>query len=263
MCPLEGFEGICGEEEPIFSSYHPRMEAKECYIGHVILCWNKWKESANRYIPSIHRLFEKVLRTNIDLDFLRRVCDVAILHHDIGKLSVDYQSGEFYRHEMLSAFLTYNYITNMSSTEFSLDEPRTKVLSSIISAALYLHHEALQISHHHRERRTPTYGYLLNILMGRKFRMVRRWRSIAAELEYWAFNKYLDYFEDIVLIDGYKVAGLLGLIITLIDGGPDPLPLRLAVSSILHPITISDNLAALERGGKPSRLSSFLGAMER
>lgn len=267
MCPLREFKEVCGDgrDEPVIASYHPYHEGlKECYIRHLILCWNEWKKISNRYMPSIHRILKKVLRTDIDLSLLWDICGVTILHHDVGKLCINYQSKNktFYRHEMLSSFLIHDYIINMLNDRSSLDEQRREILSSIISAAIYLHHEGLQISHRYYEMRAPTYGYLLTLLAGKEFDMIKGWKSISAKLEYWALNKNLDYFRDVASINGYEVANVLGSIITLIDGGLDPLPLRLAVASILHPIMVSDNLASLRRGGKPSRLSRFLGVME-
>jgi len=145
----------------------------------------------------------------------------------------------------------------------SLNSQKAELLSSIISSAIYLHHEGLQISHKYHEIRAPTYGYLLNLLAGKEFYMIKGWRLISTELEQWAFNKKFNHFGDITSINGYEAANLLGSIITLIDGSLNPLQLRLAVASILQPIMISDNLASLRRGGKPSRLSRFLGIMEK
>lgn len=268
ICPLRGFKKVCGDggDRPIIVSYHPIHEGiKECYARHLILCWNEWKDTSNRYIPSIHRIFGKILHVDIDLDLLQDICGVAVLHHDVGKLCTSYQSRNktFYRHEMLSSFLIHDYIVKMLNDRLPLDEQRRELLSSIISAAIYLHHEGLQISHRYYELRAPTYSYLLNLLAGKEFYMIKGWKLISTKLEHWAFNKALDYFKDINSISGYEVANLLGSIITLIDGRLESLPLRLAVASILHPIMISDNLASLRRGGKPSRLSRFLGVMER
>ena len=268
-CPLRKFKEICGDmkDEPVIVSYHPVREGiKECYIRHVMLCWDEWKTISSRYMPSIHRILEKVLHADIDLNLLREICGVAVLHHDVGKLCADYQSRDgkrFYRHEMLSSYLLHNYIMSMLSDASSLDDQRAELLSSIISSAIYLHHEGLQISHKYYEIRAPTYGYLLNLLAGREFHMIKGWRLISTELEQWAFNKKFNHFGDITSINGYEAANLLGSIITLIDGGFDPLLLRLAVASILQPIMISDNLASLKRGGIPSRLSRFLGVMEK
>ena len=168
ICPLRGFENICGDgkDKPVMVSYHPIREGiKECYVRHLILCWNEWGNISNRYIPSIHRILKKVLHADMDLNLLRDICGVAVLHHDVGKLCRSYQSRKktFYRHEMLSSFLIHDYIINMLNDKFPLDEQRAELLSSIISAAIYLHHEGLQISHRYYEMRAPTYGYLLNL----------------------------------------------------------------------------------------------------
>lgn len=268
-CPLKGSR-ICGDgrDGPIIVSYHPfHGGIKECYVRHAILSWDVWERMKSRYLQSICRILENALCIEIDSNILQEICNVAILHHDIGKLSENYQDTDpnkrFWRHEMLSSFLIHGYIMNMLNERSSIERQRAELISSIISAALYLHHEALQISHQHYEMRAPTYSYLLNLLAGKEFSMVEGWRSITAELEGWAFKESFNYFKEITSINGYEVANLLGSVITLIDGGPDPLSLRLSVASILQPIVISDNLAALKRGGKPSRFSEFLGAMER
>ncbi len=267
-CPLRGIKGICGDgsNEPVIVSYHPVGEGnKECYVRHVTLCWNEWKRISNRYMPSIRRILESVLHISVDLKFLWELCSIAILYHDVGKLCENYQSRSrnFYRHEMVSSFLIHNYVKGMLSDRSSLDEHEIELFSSIISAAVYLHHEGLQISHEYYEMRAPTYGYLLNLLAGREFRMINKWRFVSSEIEKFVFGKELNYFEDVNLISGYDVANTLGSIITIIDGWLEPLSLRLAVASILQPIMISDNLASMKRGGKPSRLSMFLGVMER
>ncbi|MBS7248626.1 MAG: hypothetical protein QXN15_11295 [Candidatus Jordarchaeales archaeon] len=263
-CPLRGVSKVCGDgkDGPVVVSYHPSNGNKECYVRHSVLCWEEWKRVFDRYIRSIHRVFRKTLFINVDLKVIENICGVAVLHHDVGKLCADYQSARFYRHEMISSFLIHDYVVGMLKNS-SLDEEKAELLSSIVSAAVYLHHEGLQISHEYYEMRAPTYGYLLNLLAGREFRMVESWMLISSELEKYAFGRTLGYFANVSSVSGYEVTNVLGSVITLVDGAPDPLPLRLAVASILHPITITDNLASQKRGGKPSLLSSFLGVTER
>ena len=139
----------------------------------------------------------------------------------------------------------------------------SKVVSSLISSAVYLHHEGLQISHRHYELRMPTYSYLVHLLSDLNFSMISNWKTIVSEIEKWALGKsYEQYFPERNIFKGTEVAEGLSRMIMLIDGDINPLALRLVVSSILQPLMISDNLAAITRGGKPSRFSEFLGGFE-
>jgi len=268
QCKLVHYENICGhgKEGPIVISYHPRKEGyKECYIRHVMLCWDKWQRYLHRYLPSITRLIRCVINLNISTEIIRNICDIMILHHDVGKLSENYQKTKntFYRHEILSAFLLKEYVHDILSDEMQLNTYASKVVSSLISSAVYLHHEGLQISHRHYELRVPTYSYLVHLLSDLNFSMISNWKTIVSEIEKWALGKsYEQYFPERNIFKGTEVAEGLSRMIMLIDGDINPLALRLVVSSILQPLMISDNLAAIARGGKPSRFSEFLGGFE-
>ena len=268
-CPLRGDKEICGDggSGPIIISYHRVGEGEEeCYLRHVMLCWDEWNRISKRYLPSIQRVTRRVLSLNLKFEHLRRMCGLMILHHDIGKLSENYQTEDknkrFYRHEMLSVHLLYEYMIRMMKEETDLNEQVRELLASIIAASVYLHHEALQLSHHHFEMRAPTYAYLLNLLTGREFLMVRKWKEIAMKLELWALKTAHGYFTTATKINGDKVARTLASIMTLIDGHPKPLAIRLGISTLLQLLTIVDNRAALARGGKLTRFTECLGVLE-
>jgi len=262
-CPFHK-TSICGDEtKGAFICSYPRSlgGSNECYIQHIALCWEEWEKLRPRYIPSIQRVLENVGGVTLEQKQVERICGILILHHDIGKLSEEYQKETFYRHEMLSAFLNYHY--NMTSfRKIGLTDYECKFLTSISAAAIYLHHEALQISHHHFEMRAPTYSYLLTLLSDRRFSMLSEWNNITSKLEDQALGRHFAYPKFKEQISGSEVARLLGTVITYIDGSPKALALRMAVASLLQPLTICDNLAAMARGGKPTYLSKFLGAGE-
>lgn len=268
QCKLIRYENICGhgKEGPIIISYHPRKEEyKECYIRHVMLCWEKWQMYLRRYLLSITRLIKHTIDSNISTEIIRDACNIMVLHHDIGKLSENYQGSKntFYRHEILSAFLLKDYICSILSDKMQLSKYASKVVSSLLSSAVYLHHEGLQISHKHYELRMPTYNYLIHLLADLDFSMISNWKTITSEIERWALGKsYEQYFPEKNVFKGIEVAKELSRMIMFIDGDIHSLALRLVVSSILQPLMISDNLAAIARGGKPSKFSEFLGGFE-
>ena len=263
ICPFHGVS-FCGDEkeEPRLLSYHPRVGGlKECYIQHITLCWEKWKELKRRYLPSIQRVLKNVGDITLRQGEIEKFCGLLILHHDIGKLSEEYQKKMFLRHEILSAYFIYQYVMTFWR-EMGLSDYECKFLRSISAAATYLHHEALQLSHHHLELRAPTYSYLLSILLNRKFSMLHLWNDITSKLEELALGTCHVYLRFEGQISGPEVAGVLGEVVTYIDGSFNTLAVRVAVASVLQPLTICDNLAASARGGLPSRLSKFLGAGE-
>lgn len=263
-CPFHRTTSVCGDETegPLIYSYHPKSwGSNECYIQHVILSWKEWEKLKHRYLPSLQRVLETTADIRLKRRQVERICSLLILHHDIGKLSEEYQKGTFFRHEMLSAYFIYRYGMT-SCREMGLSNYECEFLASVSAAAIYLHHEALQVSHRHFEMRAPTYSYLLSFLSDRKFSMLNEWSDIISKLEDKSFGTHYEYPSFKKQISGSDVARALGTIITYVDGSPKALAMRMAVASVLQPLIICDNLAASARGGTPSRLSKFLGVGE-
>jgi hypothetical protein len=186
------------------------------------------------------------------------ICSLIVLHHDIGKLTNEYQNEAFYRHEMLSACFLYKYIIECGE-KMGLSSYECAFLAPVAASVAYLHHEGLQVSHRHLEMRAPTYSYLLGLLWNKSFSMVTGWESIASKLEDLELGSHYTYPS---FVDGLEVASTLGKIITYSDGAPKPLALRMAIASALQPVVICDNRAARYRGGRTTRFSEFLGAGE-
>jgi CRISPR/Cas system-associated endonuclease Cas3-HD len=236
-----------GKEGPIYLAFHGA--SVECYVGHVINCWNEWLEIRDRWLPSIKRVCESITGNNLDMNILEKVLGAMILHHDIGKLTKEYQEKRFYRHESISTHVLFPWLREITSETTS---------ASMFSSAVYLHHEGLQIAHKHFEMREPTYSYLLNWLSPWTFSKVVHWDEIISQI---------NHFYDIPIISavqndkifGSNIAKTLGDILIEIDGCPEPLVARMGVAAILHPLTICDNRAAAKRGGKTTEIGRAIG----
>jgi CRISPR-associated endonuclease Cas3-HD len=199
----------------------------------------------------VKRVVESVTSVRINERSFWEALGLVILHHDLGKLTNEYQNKEFFRHEILSSFILYNQLKQ--------DHSKTELLAAIFAAAVYLHHEGLQISHEHFELREPTYSYLINWLSSREFHMVSNWD----ELFYQINRQYLllpmrPVSLNQKVIKGLEVANTLGSLLVIVDGFPEPLAMRMAIATVLHPLTICDNRAASVRGGIPSIISKTL-----
>lgn len=251
ICPFLG-EGVCGheKEKPIFLSYHSEtLATAECYVGHIINCWDEWLKLHKRWSPSVKRVLESVIGTVLDEKTFQQVIGSIILHHDVGKLTEEYQNKKFFRHEAISAYILYHWLEELC---------QKNTLAAMFGAAVYLHHEGLQIAHKHFEMREPTYSYLINWLSPWEFRMINGWNKLIAQIN----QKYLDLpissdFKQ-KSITGSDVAETLGSIMITIDGCTEPPVMRMAIAAILHPLTICDNRAANKRGGMPSTISRAL-----
>jgi len=241
---------FCGDERegPIVLSYHPTSAdaVMECYVDHIISCWNKWLELKDKWLHSVKRVVECATGDRFNKDIFQQTMSFMILHHDIGKLTVEYQKREFFRHEVVSSYILYRY----------LQEHIPKSLATILAAATYLHHEGLQITHEHFEMREPTYSYLLAWLSSREFHMINGWE----DLMFHVTQKYLPEFMPfsachLRAIRGSEIADVLGSIAIRVDGCSAPLSMRMAIAAVLHPLTICDSLAAKKRGGTSSFFS--------
>jgi len=210
-CSFTG-EIFCGhdKEKPILFSYHPETPIKaECYVGHIINCWDEWLKLSSRWSLSVRRVLESVVGVHLAEHNFQWVMDFIILHHDVGKLTKEYQNKEFFRHEALSSYILYRWL-EMSGFGGS----KADLLASIFAAAVYLHHEGLQIAHEHFEMREPTYSYLLNWLSPIEFNMVESWdeliRQISQEYTPMLTPNYSIFSQK--PIKGFEVANALGSI---------------------------------------------------
>ncbi|MEM0050403.1 MAG: CRISPR-associated endonuclease Cas3'' [Nitrososphaeria archaeon] len=250
---------FCGHNtnKPLLLSYHPEPDSStifECYVEHMINCWNEWQNLAPKWINPVKRILSSVTGVQIDKESFQKAMSLVILHHDVGKLTKEYQEKKFFRHEIISAYILYRQFDE----EFREDE--SNILPAILASAVYLHHEALQISHNYFEMRDPTYSYLLHLLSSRTFNMIEHFNELINQMN----QKYITLSPSVTSslvgkpIMGTDVARTLSSMIVTVDGYSEPLVTRIAVAAVLHPLTICDNLAANKRGGTPSSLSKAL-----
>lgn len=254
-CPCTNIERVCGlrSGRPILRSYHAEEhegQREECYLQHVILCYKEWKKRRKVFIkPIINRVTSIVFAgnepaPNVSRDLAADIetgLKIAIIHHDLGKLTKEYQEGKWYRHEIVGAYLTYNILS-----EYLTDEkPYGKILRSLLSAAVYLHHEAIQLARRWSGLRSPTFEYLLNTIGPLSFTF---------EETAYSFFKYANTIGELGLryelpgeIKGKEIVNIIGNFVCLIDGMPYVSATRLCLASILLLITEIDNKAA-ERG---------------
>jgi CRISPR-associated endonuclease Cas3-HD len=256
-CPFTG-EIFCGhgDEKPILFSYHPEAPiTAECYVDHIINCWEEWLKIRSRWSRSVKRVLESVLGVHLSERNFQWIMGFIILHHDVGKLTKEYQNKKFFRHEALSSYILYRWL-EMSGFEGG----KADLLAAVFAAAVYLHHEGLQIAHEHFEMREPTYSYLLNWLSGIEFNMVEVWDELMRQIsqEYTPISTPTYSIFSQKPIAGFEVANVLGSIVTSVDGCAEPLAMRMAIAAVLHPLTICDNRAASKRGGMPSTISRAL-----
>jgi len=251
ICPFLGKE-VCGheKEKPVFLSYHSeKPTTAECYIGHIINCWDEWLKLRKRWAPSVKRVLESVTSTVLDEETFQQAMGSVILHHDVGKLTKEYQNKKFFRHEAISAYILYQWLEELC---------QKNTWAAMFGAAVYLHHEGLQIAHKHFEMREPTYSYLINWLSPLEFYMIDGWNELIAQIN----QKYLGVSISSNFkrkpITGFDIAETLGSIMISVDGCTEPLVMRMGIAAILHPLTICDNRAANKRGGIPSTISQAL-----
>ncbi|MEM3433190.1 MAG: HD domain-containing protein [Candidatus Methanomethyliaceae archaeon] len=266
-CSFVGKE-FCGHQKtsPIVRSYHgvPGTIAQpECYLAHAFYCWQAWLSLQNRYKHPVKRILDALLDANLDEGTVQRLIGIEIIHHDIGKLTQEYQLGQHgYRHELLSAVLLYDAF----KAEVLQHAPRhADLIAAIFSASVYLHHEGLHITQRHLDLRAPSYSFLLSQLSGQVVRLRDDWWDITQGLTNallvaplkWRPQDRLEGTQ----IAGETLAKQLGEIIVTVDGYVDPLAIRLAVAATAHPLKVCDNLSARSRGGAPGRFSQLLSRL--
>ncbi|MEM2482846.1 MAG: hypothetical protein QW365_07130 [Candidatus Nezhaarchaeales archaeon] len=249
LCPYPGRE-FCGlgNTGPKFRSYHIADEEKgkrreECYLQHIILCCDEWMIYRRKFIGSIVRRFAALCDLEIDdslINCLEKALKIAIVHHDVGKLSEEYQNGEWYRHEIIGAHVIYNMLF-----DYLTDEPYKDLLCALISAAVYLHHEAIQIAHKWFKLRSPTFEYLNSKIGPLSF----TFDDIALQ----AFEAINEFSELNIrwrlpkIIGGKEIVRTISDIISLVDGMPRVNAARLCLASVVLLLNEVDNRAA-ERG---------------
>ncbi|MEM4488609.1 MAG: CRISPR-associated endonuclease Cas3'' [Desulfurococcaceae archaeon] len=237
-----------GTAGPKFRSYHIVDEERgkrreECYLQHIILCCDEWMIYKRKFIGSMVRRFAALCDLEIGDDLindLEEALKIAIAHHDIGKLSREYQNGEWYRHEIIGAHAVYNILFN-----YLTDKPYKDLLCALISAAVYLHHEAIQIAHKWFKLRSPTFEYL-NSKIGPLF---FTFDDVALQA-FEAINEFSKLSIGWRLpkaIGGKEIVRTISNIISLIDGMPRVNATRLCLASAVLLISEVDNRAA-ERG---------------
>ena len=250
-CPFLG-KGFCGheKEKPILLSYHSETPTTaECYMGHVVNCWKEWLGLRRRWLPSVKRVLESITGSAIDEETVQKVMSSIILHHDVGKLTKEYQDKKFFRHEAVSAHILYHWL-------LELFQERT--LPAMLGAAVYLHHEGLQIAHKHFEMREPTYSYLINWLSPLQFCKIDGWNELIPQINQEYLGVPMSFDLEKEAISGSDIAESLGTIMIYVDGCSEPLVMRMGIAAVLHPLTICDNRAANKRGGTPSTISKAL-----
>jgi len=249
LCPYTSRE-FCGlgTAGPKFRSYHIADEERgkrreECYLQHIILCCDEWIIHKRKFIGSIVRRFAALCDLEISnglINDLEKTLKIAIVHHDIGKLSREYQNGEWYRHEIIGAHAIYNVLF-----DYLTDGLYKDLLCAIISAAVYLHHEAIQIAHKWFKLRSPTFEYLNSKIGSLSF----TFDDVALQV-FEAINEFsgLDIRWRLPkTIGGKEIVRTVSNIISLIDGMPRINAARLCLASAVLLISEVDNRAA-ERG---------------
>lgn len=256
---------FCGHtnEKPLILSYHPKPPGVlECYIEHVISCWNSWKKLEHRWINSVERILSSVMNVQIDEKYVQEAMDMTIIHHDIGKLTEEYQNQRLIGHEVLSTYLLFYQFKSQFEKQ-KIGQNESDILASIFSSAVYLHHEAAQIYYGTLEMREPTYSYLLYRFSSLTFHKIRAFNELINQINQIYVPSLASITSSLAQdiqkpIIGSEVVKTLGSIILTVDGYSDPLVMRMGVATVLHPLTICDNLAARRRGGKPPALSREL-----
>lgn len=248
ICPYLDSE-ICGLHagRPKFKSYHVEEEQKqreECYLQHVILCCKEWEEKKKVFIGPITRRIAALSALKVDRDLivdLETGLKVSVIHHDIGKLAKEYQEGNWYRHEVVGAYMVYNILSDYLTDE----KPHGNLLCALLSAAVYLHHEAIQLAHNWSELRSPTFEYLIAKIGPLSFNFeeeAHRFFECANEIGELNIKYKLPK-----KIEGGKIVSTVGRFVSLLDGMPLVNAARLCLASIILLINEVDNRAA-ERG---------------
>lgn len=251
VCPYMN-EKVCGLRtgRPVFRSYHIEEDQKqrdECYLQHVILCCKEWEEKKKVFVgPIINRVLSISFESNeippevsrelsADLEIGLRI---VVVHHDIGKLSKEYQDGKWYRHEVVGAHLVYD----MLSMHLTDEKLYGKLLRALLSATVYLHHEAIQLARNWSGLRSPTFEYLIDKIGSLSFTFKEE-----AHCFFECANKIGGLNMKYRLsekIEGRKIVSTIGNVVSLLDGMPRVNAARLCLASMLLLVNEIDNRAA-------------------
>ncbi|MEM4482072.1 MAG: hypothetical protein QXV04_05065 [Desulfurococcaceae archaeon] len=194
-----------------------------------------------RFTGSIVRRFAALCDLEISnglIENIEKALKISIVHHDIGKLSKEYQNGDWYRHEIVGAHAVYSMLF-----DYLTDEPYKELLCALISAAVYLHHEAIQIAHKWFKLRSPTFEYL-NSKIGsfsftfdenalQAFEAINEFSGIDVN---WRLPK---------IMKGEEIVRTVSDTISLIDGMSRVNATRLCLASMVLLISEIDNNAAV------------------
>lgn len=233
---------------PKLRSYHIADEEQgkrreECYLQHVILCYDEWSSRMGAFIGPIARRFAALCDLQIDrrlIDNVKEGLKVAVVHHDVGKLTKEYQGGKWYRHEVLGAHVVHAILSN-----YLADEPYRDVLCTLTSAAVYLHHEAIQMARKWLGLRSPTFEYLNSKVGSLSFTFEEEGRqAFEATSELSGLNVKWRPPE---VVEGREVVRTISSIVSMLDGMPRINATRLCLASMTLLVSEVDNRAA-ERG---------------
>ncbi len=228
------------------------IETLEKHIDDVISCWETIKK-CNRY--PIKRIMQKITGKTYGIDEIDDIMKTALLFHDAGKASVNYQEYLMkkmsknketglhgYRHELISSYIVYNYIESLSG--------RNEKDSLIIALAVMLHHEPILMDQlQYLRTEVLNADVFFNDLLA-----YSGMHPNTNEL----FNKALRKHElppinfDISSINKKDILKTLTAISVRARNYPDYKHIRLAVGSILIPIVLCDYKVAKNRKGKTS-----------
>lgn len=229
-------------------------QSYEMHIGNMIECWEKIKRK-------YQKTFERILKLNAEnIDFLVKA---MIVLHDSGKCTVFYQDAISrdetigrYRHEIISAYLTYKLLKNV------VEEPYL----SVISATILLHHEPILMGCVSTQREK---GVTLTDIRGRveyprkgceASEEAKTLHPEFKELFKYLFDKYLDakLNPDIDEIDPDELVETIGRVIALTSlCGDDSWrqEMRSMVALLLYILVVCDYYGSRDRGGDEPRFA--------
>jgi hypothetical protein len=251
-CPQNRKE-FCGINfgEPKIISYHVEYDERErkreeCYLEHVILCYEEWERKKRKFINSLVRRFASFCKVEVSNDLIADIENglrIAIAHHDVGKLSDEYRRGEWYRHEVISARIVHSILLN------SLPQRSYKdLLSAILSAATYLHHEALQLSRGWFKLRSPTFDYLTSKIGDKSFTFGEGAdQFFEATNAIYSLDSVMHNYSLPEKVSGEEIVETIGNFISSLDSAPNINAARLCLASMVLLINEIDDKVA-EKG---------------
>jgi hypothetical protein len=248
-CPQNRKE-FCGINfgKPVIKSYHIKYDERErkreeCYLEHVIFCYEEWERKKSKFIKSLARRFASFCKLEVNDDLVTDIENglrISIAHHDVGKLSNEYREEKWYRHEVISAHIVHDILLK------SLPQRSYKdLLSAILSAATYLHHEGMQLSRGWFKLRSPTFDYLISKVGNKSF--------IFEEGAYQFFETTNAIYNLDNMVHSYSLSGkvsgeeiveTIGNFVSSLDSAPNVNAARLCLASMMLLINEVDNIAA-------------------